>query len=153
VQPIQLGNLPTYQELGGIRPEKNEETNDTLPNYYNSNLNTVPGSPPHGGGGGRGTGLTELSPQDISNHPIHQMAMEGASASQMKGIALRHGVDYADAGGRTPLMYAILGNQPKMCEMLLKLKANIDATDMASQSPLMWAAYQAKAEIIRILLK
>ena len=27
------------------------------------------------------------------------------------------GVDYMDYGGRTPLMYAVLGNQPRMCEV------------------------------------
>ena len=29
----------------------------------------------------------------------------------------QYGVEYRDAGGRTPLMYAVLGNQPKMCEV------------------------------------
>lgn len=29
----------------------------------------------------------------------------------------QYGVEYRDQGGRTPLMYAVLGNQPKMCEV------------------------------------
>lgn len=78
--------------------------------------------------------------------------MEGAS-SQIKTLALRCGVDYRDSGGRTPLMYAVLGNQPKMCELLVKLKAEINAKDLAGLTPLLWATYQAKADIIRVLLK
>ena len=107
----------------------------TPPNYYSGG---------RGGGGG---------PQDNSSHPIHQNAMEGVSSSEMKSLALQFGVDYRDSGGRTPLMYAVLGNQPKMCEVLVKLKADLNARDMAGLTPLLWATYQAKAAIIRVLLK
>lgn len=79
--------------------------------------------------------------------------MEGVSNSQMKSLALQNGVDYRDIGGRTPLMYVVLGNQPKMCDVLVKLKANINAKDLAGLTPLLWATYQAKPDIIRVLLK
>lgn len=91
--------------------------------------------------------------QDLSDNPLHLSAMEGASASQMKILALKYGVDYRDVGGRTPLMYAVLGKRPKMCEILLKLKASINAKDLSGLSPLLWATYQSKPEIIHILLK
>ncbi len=94
-----------------------------------------------------------MGSQDISTNPIHLAAMEGVSSSQMKDWALQFGVDYRDAGGRTPLMYAVLGNQPRMCDALVKLKASINAKDLAGLTPLLWATYQGKAEIIRVLLK
>ena len=91
--------------------------------------------------------------QGLSEHPIHTAAMEGVSSSAMKTLALQHGVDYRDANGRTPLMYSVHGNQPKMCEVLLKLKASVNAKDLAGLTPLLWATYKAKADIIRVLLK
>ncbi len=91
--------------------------------------------------------------QEFSQHPIHVAAIEGVSSSQMKTLALQHGVDYRDTGGRTPLMYAVQGNQPKMCEVLLKLKASVNAKDLAGLTPLLWATYKSMADIIRILLK
>ena len=30
---------------------------------------------------------------------------------------MKYGVDYQDQYYRTPLMYAVLGNQPRMCEV------------------------------------
>lgn len=91
--------------------------------------------------------------QNLSDEPIHLAAMEGVSASQMKTLALKHGVDFRDVGGRTALMYAVLGNQPKMCEVLIKLKATIDAKDLAGLTALLWATYQARPEVMRVLLK
>ncbi len=63
------------------------------------------------------------------------------------------GVDYTDHGGRTPLMYAVLGNQPKMCEALLTLGAAVNAKDSSGLTPLLWATYQARAQVIRTLLR
>ena len=80
-------------------------------------------------------------------------AMEGVSVVRMKTLALQHGVEFRDDGGRTPLMYAVLGNQPRMCEVLLKLKASVNCKDLAGLTALLWATYQAKPEIMRVLLK
>lgn len=101
---------------------------------------------------GRGGGL-RAGMQELSEHPIHTAAMEGVSSSQMKTLALQYGVDYRDVGGRTALMYTIMGNQPKMCELLLKLKASVNAKDLAGLTPLLWATYRAKSDVIRVLLK
>ena len=63
--------------------------------------------------------------------------MKESTRFTLISLALQHGVDYRDAGGRTPLMYAVQGNQPKMCEVLLKLKANVNAKDLAGLTPLL----------------
>ena len=67
--------------------------------------------------------------------------------------AVRFGVDYRDRGGRTPLMYAILGNQPRMCEVLLSLGAVVNIRDGSGLTPLLWATYQAKPLVMKTLLK
>ena len=91
--------------------------------------------------------------QYMSNDEIHVAAMEGVRGSEMKRLAIQFGVDHRDRGGRTPLMYAVLGNQPKMCEVLIKLKASIDVRDLSALTPLLWATYLARAEVMRVLLK
>lgn len=48
---------------------------------------------------------------------------------------MRFGVDYRDHGGRTPLMYAVLGNQPKMCEVLLGMGAAVNTKDSSNLTP------------------
>ena len=80
-------------------------------------------------------------------------AMEGVKASEMKRLAVQYGIDYKDIGGRTPLMYAVLGNQPKMCEVLVKLRASLNVKDSSGLTPLLWAAFYAKPEVLRVLLK
>lgn len=145
----QTDSLPTYQEVG--RSHERSSASATPPNYYSTDFNTMMNSPRQEGGTG-GRRENRLGSHDVSNHPIHQAVMEGAS-SQIKTLALRCGVDYRDIGGRTPLMYAVLGNQPKICELLVKLKADINDKDLAGLTPLLWATYQAKADIIRVLLK
>ena len=67
--------------------------------------------------------------------------------------AIQFGVDYRDHGGRTPLMYTVLGNQPRMCEVLLGLGAAVNAKDTSGLTPLLWATFQAKPLIIRVLLR
>ena len=91
--------------------------------------------------------------QYMSNEEIHVAAMEGVSNSQIKSLAIQYGVDFRDHGGRTPLMYTVIGNQPKMCTTLIKLKAAVNAQDSSGMSPLLWATYLAKPDIIKILLR
>ena len=62
-------------------------------------------------------------------------------------------MDYRDLGGRTPLMYAVLGNQPKICEVLLGLGAAVNARDTSGLTPLLWATYHAESQVIRVLLR
>ena len=94
-----------------------------------------------------------ISVDDFNDQQIHQAAMEGTSRLKMESLVHHYGVNCQDIGGRTPLMYAVLGNQPKMCTTLLKLNANRDSKDLTGLTPLLWAAYQAKPEIMSILLK
>lgn len=50
-------------------------------------------------------------------------------------------------------MYAVLGNQPKMCDMLLGMGAAVNAKDSTGLTALLWAAYQAKPQVLRTLLR
>lgn len=131
--------LPSYQEAS-VTPRRRATIASTPPAYLSS------GSREYGQRG-------SADIQDISNHPIHLAAMEGVGGSQMKTLALQYGVDYRDIGGRTPLMYAVLGNQPKMLELLLKFKASVNAKDMTGLTALLWATYQANADALRVLMK
>lgn len=90
--------------------------------------------------------------QDLSKDQIHQSALEGVSESRMVTLAMQHGVDHMDMGCRTPLMNAILGNHPIMCETLINLNADVNILDQEGYTPLLWATYQAQADIMRILL-
>ena len=98
-------------------------------------------------------GMVVDTSQYISESRIHLSAMEGINASGMKALASQHGVDYRDRGCRTPLMYAILGNKPKICEILIKLKANVNIQDGVEFTPLLWATFHARPDIMKILLK
>lgn len=91
--------------------------------------------------------------QYMSSDEIHVAALEGVRASELKRLAVQFGIDYKDHGGRTPLMYAVLGNQPKMCEALIKMRASIDVKDSTALTPLLWATYLARAEVMKVLLK
>jgi len=97
---------------------------------------------------GGGTGSAEMSQEEI-----HMSAMEGTSATEMRTLALQYGVDYKDALGRTPLMYAVLGNQPKMCDALIKLKATVNFVDHSGVTPLLWATFHARPDLMKLLLK
>ena len=94
-----------------------------------------------------------LNCPELSNIPIHMAAMEGVAIAQMKALVREFGVDFSDDGGRTPLMYAVIGNQPKMCELLIKMKASVSCRDMTGLTALLWATYKAHADIIKVLLK
>jgi ankyrin repeat protein len=88
-----------------------------------------------------------------SREEIHMAAMEGVKSSQLKKLAIQYGVDYRDHGGRTPLMYAVLGNQPRMCDTLLSLGAKVNTQDSTGLTPLLWATFQAKPQCMKILLR
>ena len=141
-----LENPPAYQEASGRYTSTDA--------YGNRNANLQRRSVD---GYSQGSAVLDTSLNDplhyMSQEEIHTSAMEGVRSSQMKDLALQYGVDYRDHGGRTPLMYAVLGNQPKMCEVLLKLKASINAKDATGYTPLLWATYQAKPDVMKVLLR
>jgi ankyrin repeat protein len=91
--------------------------------------------------------------QFASTAEIHTAAMEGVKPSVLKKMVFQYGVEYRDAGGRTPLMYAVLGNQPKMCEVLVQMGSNVDAKDSAGLTPLLWASYRARPHAMKVLLR
>jgi len=63
-------------------------------------------------------------------------------------------VDSRDADGRTPLMYAILAEDPdlKMIDYLLNHGADVNAAEQAGWTPLHFAARDRKREIVEMLL-
>ena len=148
--PIQASPLQVLQE----NPPTYRETASSYPAAMGPPVyNTVDER-------GRGAAASRAEPflppdftQYMSNEEIHIAAMEGVSNSQMKSLAIQFGVDFRDHGGRTPLMYTIIGNQPKMCATLIKLRAAVNAQDSSGMSPLLWATYLAKPDIIKILLR
>lgn len=141
-----LDNPPAYQETGD-RHSTTGNRNVLNENMHERNADGRPQSSEV-----LDTNLNDLT-HYLSNEEIHISAMEGVRSSQMKDLALQYGVDYRDHGGRTPLMYAVLGNQPKMCEVLLKLKASINAKDATGFTPLLWATYHANPNVMKILLR
>ena len=69
-------------------------------------------------------GVGTLSPcTSIGVDPLHDRCVFGLFPSPNPFACpsllqvFQYGVEYRDQGGRTPLMYAVLGNQPKMCEV------------------------------------
>lgn len=90
----------------------------------------------------------------LSTQEIHMKAMEGTKTSVMMSLVTQcGGADYLDHGGRSPLMYAVLGNQPKICELLLGMGASVNLTDYSGASSILWATYQSKIEVMKVLLR
>ncbi len=91
---------------------------------------------------------------EFSSDLIHMAALRGeVNVSQMKRLVSTYGVNCRDFGRRPPLLYAVLGDQPQMCEILLKLRATVNTFDIGGITPLLWATYQSKPAIVAILLK
>ncbi len=123
---------------------------DQPPSYPGTTRHPPAFTTPHGPGE---PSVHEALSQTMSNAEIHLAAMEGVRVSEMKRLVMQYGVDYKDQGGRTPLMYAVLGNQPKLCEQLIKQRASLNMKDMCGLTALLWATFLARPEVIRVLLK
>lgn len=50
-------------------------------------------------------------------------------------------------------MYAVIGNQPRTCDVLIKLGADVHAKDSIGQTALLWAASKGVPDPMKILLK
>eukprot|EP00042_Codosiga_hollandica_P037927 m.303846 g.303846 ORF g.303846 m.303846 type:complete len:1167 (+) comp55258_c0_seq2:30-3530(+) len=91
---------------------------------------------------------------DYSTEGIFAFAMNGGcSYKQLQEMVRLAGVDCVDAAGRTPLMYAIIGEQIKMVEWLLKLNAGVNVVDNTGQTPLLWVAAKGNDKLMKTLLK
>lgn len=71
----------------------------------------------------------------------------------MKTFLQTFPVDCPDHLGRTPLMYASIGNRVKAVEMLLRQGAAAAAKDGNGRTALLWAAYYGHFEVVRVLVK
>lgn len=61
--------------------------------------------------------------------------------------------DSADMEGRTPLVYAVIGNHRNIIKILLNYGASVNMIDTDGRSCIHWAAYYSRVEILRILLR
>lgn len=80
-------------------------------------------------------------------------ALHGDKASVVRDLVAQCGIENPDHGGRTPLMYAVIGNQPRTCQLLLKLGARVNAIDHAGQSALLWVSSKGYVDVTNILLR
>ena len=71
----------------------------------------------------------------------------------MKTFLQTFPVDCPDHLGRTPLMYASIGNRVKAVEMLLRQGASAPVKDGNGRTALLWAAYYGHFEVVRVLIK
>lgn len=89
---------------------------------------------------------------DDSSSPLHIAAARG-EVGAIRALLSELGVDELDGSGRTPLMYAVIGNRFKACKVLVKCKADVNARDDNGNTPLMWAACRGCSESMKELLK
>ena len=84
--------------------------------------------------------------------PLHLAAGRG-DVSGIRQLVQDYGVENLDSSGRTPLMYAVIGNKAKACKALVKANANINARDDIGNTSLIWAACRGAANSLKELLK
>ena len=63
-----------------------------------------------------------------------------------------YGIECTDHSGRTPLMYSVIGNRHKVCELLIRSGANVLAGDNTGRTPLLCASYYGNIDCMRVLL-
>ena len=84
--------------------------------------------------------------------PLHLAAGRGDIAG-IRQLVQDYGVENLDSSGRTPLMYAVIGNKGKACKVLVKCSADINARDDLGNTPLVWAACRGASASLKELLK
>ena len=65
----------------------------------------------------------------------------------MKKLLAKQNVDEREAGGRSPLMYAVLGDQSKCAEILIKGGASVNLVDETGNSALCYAAQFGRDQV------
>eukprot|EP00047_Mylnosiga_fluctuans_P022700 m.124605 g.124605 ORF g.124605 m.124605 type:complete len:1235 (-) comp9354_c0_seq1:147-3851(-) len=83
---------------------------------------------------------------------LHSASGQG-DRNAMKTFLQTFPVDCPDRLGRTPLMYASIGNRVKAVEMLLRQGAVAGMQDSNGRTSLLWAAYYGHFDILRALVK
>jgi kinesin family protein 3/17 len=92
-----------------------------------------------------------FSEEEWGNNPLHEAAVKG-DRSVVKTLIATYGLECTDVIGRTPLMYAVIGNKTKCCELLLRGGADPEAQDINGRTALLWAAYYGHVESAKLLL-
>eukprot|EP00050_Salpingoeca_kvevrii_P005168 m.272751 g.272751 ORF g.272751 m.272751 type:complete len:1251 (+) comp11088_c0_seq1:32-3784(+) len=83
---------------------------------------------------------------------IHLAAAKGLM-TQLKQMCEDYGLEHPDGAGRTPLMYAVIGNKSKPLRFLLRAGADINACDDNGSTALLWAACRGCRDAVRTLLR
>ena len=84
--------------------------------------------------------------------PIFLLSGEGMADSLQ--VLVDAGVDVnATFRGRTPLMEAVSGKEPKAAEILIKAGANVNAVDEDGRSVLWRAIVEERPDMVRLLLE
>lgn len=84
--------------------------------------------------------------------PIFLLSGEGMADSLQ--VLVDAGVDVnATFRGRTPLMLAVSGKEPKAAEILIKAGANVNAVDEDGRSVLWRAIVEERPDMVRLLLE
>jgi len=84
--------------------------------------------------------------------PLHVAAGKG-DVGTMRRLIGDYGIENIDSQGRTPLMYAVIGNKGKACKLLVKLGADINGRDDLGNTPLIWGACRGTRDSLKELLK
>jgi ankyrin repeat protein len=84
---------------------------------------------------------------------VRYSVLRQGDRTAMKTFLQTFPVDCPDRLGRTPLMYASIGNRGKALEFLLRQGAIATTQDANGRTALLWAAYYGHAEIVRTLIR
>lgn len=85
-------------------------------------------------------------------NPLHIAAGTG-NMEMLKRCLNLFRINLPDKEGRTPLIYAVIGNHQQVVEYLIKRDANCNLCDYEGRSPVHWATYYGRFEILRLLLQ
>ena len=88
--------------------------------------------------------------EDIS--PIHMASGTGNRKVLLRMLRM-FDVNFPDREGRTPLIYAVIGNDGHTIDLLYKHGANLNCTDFDGRSAVHWAAYYGRVVILKQLIR
>eukprot|EP00051_Salpingoeca_urceolata_P012967 m.161919 g.161919 ORF g.161919 m.161919 type:complete len:1480 (-) comp17657_c0_seq4:152-4591(-) len=86
-------------------------------------------------------------------HPLFAAIMNKAKPSEVKKLVNEYGVDHADHCQRSALSYAVIADNAKLCEVLIKCGASINKADEHGYTPLLWAAFKGFHGPLAALIK
>ena len=141
ISPLTPKMTPTFRSSQQLSPFWLSSTNPQLPQVTGSTS-----SSPEGG-----------TPGDQAAAPLsmlHAAAITG-DTNGLDKLATGHfcDIDLRDKFGRTPLMYAVLGNYPECVDILLRNDSDPTLTDSSGRNALHWAVHHGYGGCVKLLLK